>query len=59
MSTIPSAKALPGSTFMGCIPADHLAEVGHTTSSTSDWTGFDHNRFYRYVAAGLSKLETP
>jgi triacylglycerol esterase/lipase EstA (alpha/beta hydrolase family) len=57
LATIPSAKALPGSTFMGCIPADHLAEVGHTTASTTNWTGFDHLKFYRYVAAGLATLE--
>ena len=59
MSTVTSAQALPGATFMGCIPADHLAEVGHGSSSSGDWTGFDHTLFFRYIAAGLSQLEPP
>jgi triacylglycerol lipase len=57
MATVASAKALPGSTFMGCIPADHLAEVGHTSSAATSWTGFDAKAFYRYVAAGLAQIE--
>jgi len=29
MATVASARGLPGPTFMGCVPADHLGEVGH------------------------------
>ena len=57
MATVTSAQALPGATFMGCIPADHLAEVGHGSQASKDWTGFDHTLFFRYVAAGLAQLE--
>ena len=57
MATIASAKGLPGATFMGCIPADHLAEVGHTTAAKRAWTGFDHKTFYRYVAGSIAALE--
>ncbi len=57
MATIASAKALPGATFMGCIPADHLAEVGHSTDEKRQWTGFEHKAFYRFVASGLAALE--
>ncbi len=59
MATVASAKALPGSTFMGCVPADHLAEVGHSTTGRIDWTGFDALPFLRYIAAGLANLEPP
>jgi triacylglycerol esterase/lipase EstA (alpha/beta hydrolase family) len=58
MALVTSAKALPGSTFMGCIPADHLGEVGHASASTTNWTGFDHLLLYRTIAAGLATLET-
>ncbi len=57
MATVASARALPGAKFMGCIPADHLAEVGHTTAAKRAWTGFDHKAFFRYVAGGLATLE--
>ncbi len=59
MGTIASAQALPGSQFLGCIPADHLAEVGYAPADASDWTGFNYKEFYRYVAAGLAALEPP
>jgi triacylglycerol esterase/lipase EstA (alpha/beta hydrolase family) len=59
-STVPieSAKALPGATFMGCIPADHLAELGYTTDAQRSWSHFDHKAFYRSIAAQLAQLET-
>jgi triacylglycerol lipase len=37
--------------FRGCIPADHLDEVGGAPSS---WTPFDHVRFYRNRAFELA-----
>ena len=41
--------------FQGCIPADHLDEVGQTGDVGPDsHTGFDHLLFYRTVAFGLS-----
>lgn len=58
MATVASAKGLPGARFMGCVPADHLAEVGHTTAAKRAWTGFDHKTFYRFVAGGLAAIET-
>jgi triacylglycerol lipase len=55
MATVLSAK---WGRFMGCIPADHLDEVGQPGhSGPNKWTGFDHLRFYRNVAYGLAKLE--
>jgi triacylglycerol esterase/lipase EstA (alpha/beta hydrolase family) len=57
MATVASAKSLPGSTFMGCFPSDHLAEVGNVSSSSATWTGFDHKRLYRYIAGQLAALE--
>ena len=57
MATVTSAKGLPGATFMGCIPADHLGEVGHMSREKQAWTGFDHKIFFRFVAGGLGKLE--
>jgi triacylglycerol lipase len=41
--------------FQGCIPADHLDEVGQTKDDGPDKnTGFDHLRFYRNVVFDLS-----
>lgn len=52
MATVESAK---WGKFQGCIPADHLDEVGQVKDSGMDSrTGFDHVRFYRNVAFGLS-----
>lgn len=56
MATLKSAK-WDESKFQGCIPADHLDEVGQGKEAADRWTGFDHVRFYRNVAFGLSKLE--
>lgn len=42
--------------FRGCIPADHLDEVGHKKNGPDARTGFDHVRFYRNVAFELSDL---
>ena len=57
MATVASAKGLPGAKFLGCIPADHLAEVGHGTAAKKTWTGYDHKTFFRYVAGGLARIE--
>jgi pimeloyl-ACP methyl ester carboxylesterase len=58
MSTVDSAKGLPGARFMGCIPADHLADVGHySTDQKKAWSGFDHVWFYRYAAAFIADDE--
>lgn len=52
MVTVESAK---WGTFRGCIPADHLDEVGQIKHEGADLdTGFDAVRFYRSVAAELS-----
>ena len=41
--------------FRGCIPADHLDEVGQPKHDAPDeHTGFDHLRFYRNVAFDLA-----
>jgi pimeloyl-ACP methyl ester carboxylesterase len=56
MATVESAKGLPGATFMGCIPADHLADVGHySTPDKRLWSGFDHKFLYRYMASVLAR----
>ena len=40
--------------FMGCVPADHLDEVGQLAESGADvLTGFDHLVFFRQVVANL------
>jgi triacylglycerol lipase len=58
MATVLSAK-WDSAKFQGCVPADHLDEVGQPDpSGPNRWTGFDHVRFYRNVAFGLAKLET-
>lgn len=52
MVTVESAK---WGEFQGCIPADHLDEVGQPTHDSADEnTGFDHVRFYRNVAFDLA-----
>ena len=40
--------------FKGCIPADHLDEVGQISDDADLDTGFDHIRFYRNLADDLS-----
>jgi triacylglycerol lipase len=50
MVTVESAK---WGTFMGCIPADHLGEVGQPKQGRHLLTGFDHLEFYRKVASSL------
>lgn len=43
--------------FRGCLPADHLDEVGQPHHDAPDpKTGFDHLRFYRNVARDLAEL---
>jgi triacylglycerol lipase len=40
--------------FNGCIPADHLDEVGQPSHDRANvWSRFDHLRFYRRMAFGL------
>ncbi len=52
MATVESAK---WGTFRGCIPADHLDEVGQIKyNGTDPRTGFDHIRFYRNMAFDLA-----
>jgi triacylglycerol lipase len=50
MVTVESAK---WGTFMGCIPADHLGEVGQPKQGRHPFTGFDHVEFYRKMASSL------
>jgi triacylglycerol lipase len=53
MVTVESAK---WGEFQGCIPADHLDEVGQPgDDGPNRRTGFDHKRFYRNVAFGLAR----
>lgn len=52
MATVTSAT---WGTFRGCIPADHLDEVGQVRDQgMNERTGFDHLRFYRTVAFDLA-----
>ncbi|MEZ4472796.1 MAG: triacylglycerol lipase [bacterium] len=52
MVTVESAK---WGLFRGCIPADHLDEVGQVKDDGADpHTGFDHVRFYRGVVFDLA-----
>ena len=51
MSTVEAAR---WGEFHGCIPADHLDEVGQLDGEPDLDTGFDHIRFYRNVTAGLA-----
>lgn len=50
MVTVESAK---WGKFMGCIPADHLDEVGQPKQGRHPLTGFDHLEFYRKMASSL------
>jgi triacylglycerol lipase len=51
MVTVESAK---WGKFMGCVPADHLDEVGQPSHDGANrWSRFDHLRFYRRIAFGL------
>ena len=52
MVTVESAK---WGVFRGCIPADHMDEVGQRIGSDAParWSRFDHIRFYRRIAFGL------
>ncbi len=54
MVSVESAK---WGAFRGCIPADHLDEVGQTKHDERDErTGFDHVRFYRNLAFELASF---
>ena len=50
MVTVESAK---WGKFMGCVPADHLDEVGQPKDGPHFFTGFDHIKFYRKIASSL------
>jgi triacylglycerol lipase len=50
MVTVESAK---WGKFMGCIPADHLGEVGQPAGISHPLTGFSHLQFYRRIASSL------
>lgn len=50
MVTVESAK---WGKFMGCVPADHLDEVGQPKDGRHALTGFSHVEFYRKLASGL------
>lgn len=52
MVTVESAK---WGVFRGCIPADHMDEVGQRNGAEhpATWSRFDHIRFYRRIAFGL------
>lgn len=54
MATVESAK---WGAFRGCIPADHLDEVGQVRRVGPDRrTGFDHLRFYRTMVFELAAM---
>ncbi|MBX3226380.1 MAG: hypothetical protein KIT84_44485 [Labilithrix sp.] len=55
MVSVESAK---WGVFRGCIPADHMDEVGQRIGAGRPalWSRFDHIRFYRRVAFGLDAL---
>jgi len=49
-----SVNSAKHGTFMGCVPADHLDEVGQLAESGADLiTGFDHLAFFRTVVGNL------
>jgi triacylglycerol lipase len=51
--TVESAKH---GTFLGCIPADHMGEIGQDVFKRPDRiTGFSHTRFYRNLAFDLAR----
>jgi triacylglycerol lipase len=51
LATVASAKH---GVFRGCIPADHMDEVGQVQDTYDPATGWDHLRFYRNVAFELA-----
>ena len=51
VATVASAKH---GLFRGCIPADHMDEVGQVQDTYDPATGWDHLRFYRNVAFDLA-----
>lgn len=51
LATVAGAKH---GTFRGCIPADHMDEVGQVQDTYDVATGWDHLRFYRNVAFELA-----
>lgn len=51
LATVAGAKH---GVFRGCIPADHMDEVGQVQDTYDPATGWDHLRFYRNVAFELS-----
>lgn len=54
VATVESAK---WGEFRGCIPADHLDQVGQIRDhGTNRRTGFDFIRFYRYIASDLADM---
>ena len=52
MVTVESAK---WGKFIGCIPADHLDEVGQPKDGRHPLTGFSHIEFYRKLASSLDE----
>jgi len=53
MVTVENAK---WGRFRGCVPADHLDEVGQVKDDRPDvYTKFDHIAFYRVVASDLAR----
>ena len=51
--TVDSAKH---GIFLGCIPADHLGEIGEDAlKRPNKLTGFSHTRFYRNLAFDLAR----
>ena len=42
--------------FRGCIPADHLDQVGYKADGPNSGTRFSHLRFYRNIAFELAEL---
>ena len=51
LATVAGAKH---GAFRGCIPADHMDEVGQVQDTFDPATGWDHLRFYRNVAFELA-----
>jgi triacylglycerol lipase len=49
--TVESAKH---GLFRGCLPADHIDEIGGTVGGTTFVSRFDHVRFYRELAFDLT-----
>lgn len=50
--------SMPWGTLLGCVPADHLDEIGQIADSGAAWiSGFDHKDLYRDVVAHLRTLD--